>query len=154
MIAGVYKAAGIVVACVTVCLFEGGCSTMKPLRYAVDIVNDGKERIAVDPFDIVEGTHSTVAVGEVNPGGTAGMSPFYRRPIRSFTVAWRILSTGERGRALVMPELPKEFTKERGSSIILRIRPEEQQVEVTYEIMDPRSGNLTIIRQGDQPLKY
>jgi len=52
-----------------------------------------------------------------------------------------------------MPELPKEFTKERGSSIILRIMPEKQCVEVTYEILDPRSGQMTIVQQGDRSSK-
>ena len=135
------------------CVFESSCLTMKPLRYAVDIINDGKEKIVVDPFEVTKGQHATVAVGEVSPGGTAGMSPFYRRPMQTLTITWRVLSTGERGQAQVTPELPKEFTKDRGSSIILRIRPEEQRVDVTYEILDPRTGQVSILRQGEPSQK-
>jgi hypothetical protein len=141
---------GVVVACVTVCLLAGGCSTVKPLRYGVAVVNEGNEQIVVDPFDIGEGPQSMVSVGGVNPSRMAGMSPFYKRPLQAFSVTWRVPSTGAKGRAEVRPELPKEFTKERGSTIILRIRPEEQRVEVTYEIIDPKTGRMRVIRQGER----
>jgi hypothetical protein len=143
------KRVGVVVACVVVCVLGGGCSTMKTLRYGVAVVNEGTEKIVVVPFDIGEGPNAMVAVGEVNPGKTAGMSPFYRRPLQTFTVAWRVPSTGANGQVEVKPDLPKEFEKDAGSTMILRIHPEEPRVEVTYEILDPKTGRMNVIRQGD-----
>lgn len=138
----------IVLVAIAVCFLDSGCSTSKPLRYGVAVINSGNAKIVVEPFNIVEGVHSTVAVGEVGPGKTAGMSPFYREPIEKFTLAWRVPSTGAKGQAEVRPQLPKSFTKKRGSAIILRIYPEEQRVDVTYEVLDPKTGALNAIRQG------
>lgn len=142
------KKAGVVAACVAACLLGGGCSTMKPLRYGVAVVNGGTAKIVVDPFDIGEGTNAMVAVGELNPGKTAGMSPFYSRPLPTLTVVWRIPSTGAKQQAEVRPELPKEFTKERGSAIVFHVKPEEGTVSVTYEIIDPKTGRISVIRPG------
>jgi len=133
---------------ITVCLLGSGCSTTKPLRYGVAVINGGNARIIVEPFDIVEGAHSAVAVGEVGPGKTAGMSPFYCKPVETFTLEWRVPSTGAKGQAEVRPQLPKSFTKRRGSAIILRIVPDEQRVDVTYEILDPKTGRLVMVGQG------
>lgn len=130
-----------------VCLFGSSCFTIKPLHYAVDIINDGKEKIIVDSFEIVQGPHATVAVGEVNPGGTAGMSPFYYKPLQKVVISWRAIKTGEKSKAEVAMELPKEFTKKNGSAIVFHINPEDGVVDVTYEILDPRTGRLKIIRQ-------
>jgi hypothetical protein len=33
--------------------------------------------------------------------------------------------------------------------MILRIHPEEQRVEVNYEIFDPKTGRMSVVRQGD-----
>lgn len=138
----------IVLVAICVSLLSMGCSTTKPLKYSVDIVNGGREKIIVEPFQITEGAYEKVAVGEVNPGGTAGMSPYYGWPRQTFTVEWRVPSTGAKGQAEVRPQLPKSFTKKRGSAIILRIYPEEQRVDVTYEVLDPKTGALNAIRQG------
>lgn len=142
------KAVALLTSNLVIIFFACSCSTMKPLRYAVDIINDGKEMIVVEPFEISEGPHATVAVGGVNPGGTAGMSPFYKRPLQTFNISWSVPSTGAKGQVEVRPDLPDAFTKERGITIILRIRPAEERVEVTYEILDPRTGEASIIRQS------
>jgi hypothetical protein len=149
MIIGQMEMFAMLTLCLGISLLGCSCSTMKPLRYGVGVINGGSVKIVVEPFDIAEGPHSTVAVGQVNPGGTAGMSPFYRRPVERVTVAWRIYSTGEKGQAVVWPELPKEFTKAGGSTIFLRIFPEKQQIKVFYEILDPKTGRISVIRQSD-----
>lgn len=124
------------------------CSMMKPMRYGVAVINEGSTKILVEPFVIVEGPHGTVAVGEVNPGKMAGMSPFYRSPIEIVTISWRVPNTGANGQAQVKPELPKEFTKKTGSSILLHIHPDEQRIEIFYEILDPQTGQTRVIGPG------
>ena len=125
-----------------------GCSSMtRPLHYGVGIENKGKEMIVVDPFQIADGSDSIVGVGEAYPGGVAGMSPFYTKPFQSVNIAWYSSATGARGSAQARLNLPKEFTKERGSEIRFYIFPEEQKVDVAYEIFNPKTGETYIIRQ-------
>jgi hypothetical protein len=145
------KKKGLLVACVALCLFGSGCSTMRPLRYTSAIVNEGRQAITVEPFELADAPEATVAVGDVLPTGRKSMSPYYCRPKSILNLTWRLLQTGEERQAHVIVDLPKEFTKERGSAIVFHIKPEEGTVEVTYEILDPRTGVLSIIRQGERP---
>ncbi len=138
--------ASLFAACLAVCLFGGCCSTMKPLRYTVAVINEGREGIRVGPFELADVPEATVAVGEVLPGGRKSMSPYYCRPKQSLNLAWRFLQTSAERQARVVTELPKEFTKERGSAIVFHVRPEEGTVVVTYEILDPRTGRISVIR--------
>jgi hypothetical protein len=136
--------------CLMVGLLGCSCSTMKPLYYSAVIANEGQEWIRVVPFKLANAPHSTVRVGEVHPGGRAGMSSFSCKPDGTFSIAWRLVKTGEAKQAQAVVELPKEFTKELGSAIVFHIKPEEGTVAVTYEIIDPRTGRISVIRpSGD-----
>ena len=133
------------ISCLTICILMG-CSTARHFDYGVGVKNKGSQMILVDPFQITDGTVSLVQVGEVHPNGTAGMSPFYTQPFQTVTVTWHISTTGVIGRAHVPLNLPKEFTKEMGREIDFYIYPEEQRVEVAYDILDPKTGQENIIR--------
>ena len=125
-----------------------GCASItRPLNYSVEIYNKGKEMIVVDPFLITDEPVSTVEVGEVYSHNSKAMSPFYTKPFQSVNIAWRSSTTGTRGSAQATLNLPKEFTKERGSEIKFYIFPEEQKVDVTYDIFNPKTGETYIIRQ-------
>ena len=119
----------------------------RPLHYGVGIENKGKEMIVVDSFQITDGPVSIVSVGEAYPGGTVGMSPFYTKPFQDLTITWRVPATGARGQAQVQLDLPKEFTKERGSEIDFYIYPNKQHVEVAYDILNPKTGEIKTIQQ-------
>ena len=123
-----------------------GCASItRPLNYSVEIYNKGKEMIVVDPFLITDGPVSTVEVGEVYTGSS--IAPFYTKPFQSVNIAWHSSTTGAGGSAQVTMNLPKEFTRERGSGIVFFIFPEEQKVDVAYEIFNPKTGETYIIRQ-------
>lgn len=140
----------------TGCLAMGflgcSCSTMKPLYYSAVIANEGQEWIQVVPFKLADAPHSIVRVGEVHPGGRAGMSSFSCEPDRTLSIAWRLVKTGEEKQAQAVVNLPKEFTRDRGSAIVFHVKPEEGTLAVTYEIVDPETGRISIIRpSADAP---
>lgn len=141
---------GVIVVCVAVCLLECGCSTVQPLNYTVAVMNEGREGIRLMPFRLADTPDTTVAVGEALPGGRASMSPYYCRPKSSLTLAWCFLKTGEKRQAAAVVELPEEFTRERGSAIVFHIKPDDNTVDVTYEILDLRTGRMRIIRQEER----
>ena len=118
----------------------------KPLYYRVDIENKGSQMILVDPFQITEGSASMVDVSKLYPNTHSGIAPFYTPPFRTVTIAWRVSTTGAIGQAQVQLNLPKEFTKEKGSCIDFYIYPEEQRVEVAYDIVDPKTGQINTVR--------
>lgn len=134
--------------CLAVGLLGCSCSTMKPLHYSAVIANEGQEWIRVVPFKLADVPHSTVRVGEVHPGGRAGMSSFSCKPDGTLSIAWRLVKTGEEKHAQAVVNPPKEFTKERGSAIVFHVKPEEGTVSVTYEIIDPKTGRISVIRPG------
>ncbi len=47
-------------------------------------------------------------------------------------------------------QLPDAFTKYRGSAIVFHIKPEEGTVAVSYEILDPKTGRISVIRQSTE----
>jgi hypothetical protein len=153
MLATKQNVAVILVACVAACFLGGGCSTMKPLHYSAVVVNEGQEWIRIVPFKLAVTPHSTVHVGEVHPGGRAGMSSFYCEPDQILSIEWRLVTTGEEKHAQAFVELPKEFTKERGSAIVFHVKPEEGVVNVTYEILDPKTGRISVIQPNTDTLK-
>lgn len=132
--------------CLAMGLLGCSCSTMKPLYYSAVVANDGQEWIRVVPFRLADAPHSTVHVGEVHPGGRAGVSSFSCQPDETLPLAWRLVKTGEEKQAQATVNLPMEFTKEQGSAIVFHINPEEGTVSVSYEILDPKTGRMTIIR--------
>jgi hypothetical protein len=135
--------------CLIACLLGGGCLVMKPLSYTVAIINDGRDAIMVEPFELANTQDATVEVGEVVPKGRKSLSPFYNKPLHKVTISWRVIKTGKKGEAQVQPELPSEFTKDAGSAIVFHIKPEEGIVDVTYEILDLRTGQINSIREGE-----
>jgi hypothetical protein len=137
------------IGCLMVVSLGHSCSMVKPLSYSAVIANEGQEWMSVLPFNLADAPHSTVHVGEVHPGGRAGMSSFYYRPDQEVTITWRLMATGAERRARATIELPKEFTKERGSAIVFNVKPEDGTVTVTYEILDPKTERMSVIRQGD-----
>ena len=130
----------------SLCILIGSCSTTKPLHYSVDIMNGGKEGIKMEPFVLADSPRTTVSVGEAFPGGRVGEAPFYCRPNQIIEIHWSSIKTGQDGRASVQLNLPKEFTKKNGSCIVFHIKPEEKKVEMTYEILDPKTRETSIFR--------
>jgi hypothetical protein len=53
------------------------------------------------------------------------------------------------GKVEVILNLPKEFTKERGSCIDFYIYPEKQRIEIGYEILDLTTGQISVMHQVD-----
>lgn len=148
-----WRKTGMLAFCMGVYLVGDGCSTIKPLRYTVAVVNEGREGIKVKPFELANEPEATVAVGEVLPGGRKSMAPYYCRPKQNLDLAWRFLHTSGERHVRVVSELPREFTKERGSAIVFHIKPEEGAVTVTYEIRDPKTGRTSIIRSSPDDAK-
>ena len=125
-----------------------GCSSIPGhFNYNVEIKNKGNQLILVEPFQITDGPFSTVEVGEVYPNNGKAMAPFYRKPFPNLTIMWRVPTTGATGQAQVRLDLPKEFTKESGSSIDFYIYPDKQQVEVAFYIINPTTGETKTVRQ-------
>ena len=141
------KKIAILLICLSVCVVTGCSSMTKPLYYSVGVKNKGKEMIVVDPFQITDGPVSIVDVGEVYPDGNATMAPFYTRPFQHVIVTWRATTTKSKGKAEAMLNLPKEFTKERGSFINFYIFPDTQKIDVAYEILNPKTGQTDTVLQ-------
>lgn len=76
------------------------------------------------------------------------MSPFYEKPNQELFIQWRLVETGEEGQARVITDFPKAFTKKHGRALVFHIRPEGKTVAVTYEILDPQTGQTRVIGPG------
>jgi hypothetical protein len=116
-------------------------------NYSVQVINKDGQLILVDPFQITDGPVSMVHCGEVYPNNGKEMAPFYTTPFQSLTITWRIPASGAMGRAQVQMKIPKEFTQKMASRINFYIYPVEQRVEITYDILDPKTGQEKTIRQ-------
>lgn len=123
---------------------------MKPFNYTVAVMNEGQEGIWLMPFRLADDPNTTVLVGEVLPAGRKSISPYYCRPAHKLEIGWRYLQTGEERRGQVVMQLPDAFTKYRGSAIVFHIKPEEGTVAVSYEILDPKTGRISVIRQSTE----
>lgn len=134
------------ISCLTIFVFTG-CSTARHFNYGVEVRNKGAAMILVEPFQLTDGPDSSVDVGDVYPNNGKAMTPFYARPFQHLTITWNVPATGVRGQAQVQLNLPKKFTKEMGNRIYFYIYPEEQRVEVAYNILDPKTGQESVIRQ-------
>ena len=119
----------------------------RPLDYSVEMKNKGSQMILVEPFQITDGPVSIVEVGEVYPNNGKAMAPFYTKPFQNLSITWLVSTTRAMGQAQVRLDLPKEFTKENGSCIKFYIYPDKQQVEVAYDIFNPKTGETKTIRQ-------
>lgn len=124
------------------------CSTMKPLNYTVAVINEGRENVWFKPFQLTDAADTIVEFGEVFPSGRKSIAPYYCRPATTLDLSWRFLKSGEERQAQAAVNLPKEFTKKRGSAIVIHFKPEEGTVAVTYEIIDPKTGQMIVIQQG------
>jgi len=118
---------------------------MKPLRYSVAVVNEGRNPIVVKPFDLSDARNATVAVGKVMPSGRKSMSTYYCRPAEELIISWLVLDTGEEKEAQAEIGLPKEFTRATGRAIVLHVNPDKATLQVSYELLDPGTGRARVV---------
>lgn len=105
----------------------------KSLYYGVTIFNDGTDVVEMEPFDLYDGPHATVDVGEVYPQSDKSVAPFFEVPRENHSIRWKNKMTGKKAGAAIKIQLPAEFLK-KGSEIEIHINPKENRAHVTYSL--------------------
>lgn len=118
---------------------------MHSLSYSVSVINKGDETVRVEPFRLFEGKDALVDVGNIMAGGHASYGTYFRVPQRNIMLKWRSLKAGKLGKANVVVELPKTFTRQNGAEIYIHINPAESKAWVTYGVLDA-AGQLQEIK--------
>ena len=122
-------------------------------QYSVSVVNDGKETIFVDAFEI--GPNEIAGAGILPPGVDKSIASYTAKPNEIVIMTWTANPVaGPRGeftgRHVMVPvalQLPEEFKPRSDAEIIFHIVPEEEKVTVTYEIKNPETGGRRVITE-------
>lgn len=121
-----------------------GCTeTGHRLSYSVAMVNDGKKTIRVDKLTL--NSYDRPISTECWPGQRAtDLSPTHV-PNEAIKVSWIVKPTGERMETNLLINLPQAFITGENPTIVFHINPDQNKVNVTYEIQDKATGNVRTI---------
>lgn len=81
-------------------------------------------------------------------GGTSVALPFSKKPLNEVVIEWKNQKTGQIGKAKIKIDLPKEFTPKYGSEIRFIIYPENERIDVTYTILNPKTGERATVNSS------
>ena len=132
-------------------VFIMGCSFFRPYNYSVRVHNSGNNEINIFPFQLAQHEkHGDVEMGNVMPGGTKSIAPFYWTPVETINIEWQDLATTQKHSQNVQIKLPKQFTMHRDfPKTIILIVCEDQSVKVLYDVWNNETKDfITVNSEG------